>query len=246
MNRNFFIADPDAFTVSRQKVGEDGWHRGKKELTLDEARASIALSAVSGGMFEIGDDLPTLFQDAERMALVKNQDLIAMARLGRAAKPIDLMDYAPEDGLPSTFLLRESKRQSILTVFNWTDKPCSRQFSFADLGLMGLDYEVMDILENQGISKKSRSLALELPPHSVRMVKILDGSIAPAAPTITAQVPAHATTGLPVTHAGDFRVHLVAEGIENVPFETGFTVSVSGEIEKHFQPDRNRRFSPAP
>ncbi len=289
MNRNFFIADPDAFTVSRQKVGEEGWHRGKQELTLDEARASIALSAVSGGMLEIGDDLPILFQDADRMALVSNRDLINIARLGRASKPIDLMNYAPEDGMPSTFFLRESKRQSILTVFNWTDKPRSRQFSFADLGLAGSNdrsnggsnYEVTDMLENQGIGRKSSVLALDLPPHSARMVKILDGSIAPAAPTITAQVPAHATAGLPVsfsaasdprgvptlayrwdfgdgsdstgpsvlhsyTHAGDFRVHLVAEGIEDVPFETTFTVSVSGEIEKHFQPDRNRRFSPAP
>lgn len=281
MNRNFFIADPDAFTVSRQKVGGEEWHRGKQELTLDEARASIALSAVSGGMLEIGDDLPALFQDADRMALVSNRDLIDMARLGRAAKPIDLMSYAPEDGLPTTFLLDESKRQSILTVFNWTDKARSRQFSFADLGLAGSNYEAIDILENQTIPSKSGALALNLPPYSVRMVKILDSAIAPAAPAITAKVPAQAATGSPVsfsaasdplgipalayrwdfgdgsdstgssvlhsyTHAGDFRVHLVAEGIENVPFEASFTVSVSGEIEKHFRPDHNRRFSPAP
>ncbi len=285
MNRNFFIADPDAFTVSRQKVGEEGWHRGKAELTLDEARASIALSAVSGGMFEIGDDLSTLFQDADRMALVRNQDLINMARLGRASKPIDLMSYEPEDGMPSAFLLRESKRQSVLTVFNWTDKPRSRQFSLADLGLAGSNqrsnYELMDIFENQTIGGKPNSLALDLPPFSVRMVKILDSSIAPAAPTIKAQVPKNVATGSPVafsaatdpsgvpalgyrwdfgdgsgtsgssvlhtyTHAGDFRVHLVAEGIENVPFEASYTVSVSGEIEKHFRPDRNRRFGSEP
>jgi hypothetical protein len=199
MNRNFFIADPDAFTVSRQEVGEEGWHRGKQELTLDEARASIALAAVSGGMFEIGDDLPTLFQDADRMALVSNRDLINMARLGRAAKPIDLMSYAPEDGMPSAFLLHESRRQSILTIFNWTDKSRSRQFSFADLGLTGSNYEVVDILENQTIESKSNSFLLNIRPHSVGMVKILDSSIAPAAPTITAQVPTHAATGSPVS-----------------------------------------------
>jgi hypothetical protein len=217
------------------------------------------------------------------MALVKNQDLIDMARLGRAAKPIDLMDYAPEDGLPSAFLLHESKRQSVLTVFNWTDKPRSRQFSFGDLGLAGLSArsKVVDILENQIIAAKSNSLSLDIQPHSVRMVKIVDSSIAPAAPAITTQVPPHADAGSPVafsaasdpggipalayrwdfgdgsdstgpsvlhsyTRAGDFRVHLVVEGIENVPFEASFTVSVRGEIEKHFQPDRNRRFTPAP
>lgn len=46
------------------------------------------------------------------------------------------------------------------------------------------------------------------------------------------------------THAGDFRVHLVVEGIQNVPFEASYTIPVRGEIEKHFRPDRNRRFSP--
>ncbi len=280
MNRNFFIADPDAFTVSRQKVDEEEWHRGKQALTLDEARASIALSAVSGSMFEIGDDLSTLIQDADRMALIGNPDLINMARLGRAATPLDLMSYAPEDGMPSAFLLHESKRQSILTIFNWTDESRSRQFSFADLGLAGSNYDVVDILENETIGRKSSSISLNVRPHSVRMVKILDNSIAPAAPAITAQVPAHAATGSPVsfsaasdphgvpalayrwdfgdgsdsngssvthsyTHAGDFRVHLVAEGIENLPFETSFTLSVSGEVDKHFHPDRNRRFSPA-
>ena len=54
MNRNFFIADPDAFTVSTQTVDDQSWHGGQRPLTLDEAKVSIALAAVSGGMFEIG------------------------------------------------------------------------------------------------------------------------------------------------------------------------------------------------
>ena len=48
MNRNFFIADPDAFTVSTQTVDDQSWHGGQRPLTLDEARVSIALAAVSG------------------------------------------------------------------------------------------------------------------------------------------------------------------------------------------------------
>src|ERR1700734_2657438 len=73
MNRNFFVADPDAFTVSTQTVDDQSWHGGQRPLTLDEAKVSIALAAVSGGMFEIGDDLPTLGEDADRVALVKSQ-----------------------------------------------------------------------------------------------------------------------------------------------------------------------------
>ena len=48
MNRNYFIADPDAFTVSAQTVDDQSWHGGQHPLTLDEAKVSIALSAVSG------------------------------------------------------------------------------------------------------------------------------------------------------------------------------------------------------
>ena len=57
MNRNFFVADPDAFTVSTQTIADQSWHESDKPATLDEAKVSIALAAVSGGMFEIGDEL---------------------------------------------------------------------------------------------------------------------------------------------------------------------------------------------
>ena len=46
-----------------------------------------------------------------------------MAKAGRASTPVDLMTYEPEDEQPSVFLLRQSPRQSMLTIFNWTDKP---------------------------------------------------------------------------------------------------------------------------
>jgi alpha-galactosidase len=103
MNRNFFIADPDAFTVSKQTVDDQSWHNRRRPLTLDDAKVSIALAAVSGGMFEIGDDLPTLGASPERLSLVKNTSLIDMARLGRASTPIDLMTYAPAIGSRVSF-----------------------------------------------------------------------------------------------------------------------------------------------
>ena len=121
MNRNYFVADPDAFSVSRQTVDDQSWHNSKKPLSQDEAEVSIALAAVSGGMYEIGDDLPTLGSEPNRLALVQNQDLIDMVRLGRSSIPLDLMSYLPEDRQPSIFFLKESSRQSILTIFNWTE-----------------------------------------------------------------------------------------------------------------------------
>jgi hypothetical protein len=198
MNRNFFISDPDAFTVSRQTIAEHTWHGGQTPLTLDEARVSIVLSAVSGGMYEIGDDLPTLGQDADRLALVQNQDLLNMALLGRASLPLDLMSYRPEDQMPSVFLLREDRRQSILAVFNWTEQPLSHSFTLAELKLpAGGQYQGLDVLDgDKPVAISNGALALDnQPPHSVRVIRIVDASVPAAAPTVTAQVPPQAKMG---------------------------------------------------
>jgi alpha-galactosidase len=200
MNRNFFISDPDAFSVSKQTVDEQEWHGGKRPLTLNEAQVSIALSAVSGGMFEIGDDLPTLFLDQDRMALVENQDLINMARYGHASTPLDLMDYAPEDKIPSIFLLRESKRTAILTVFNWTDRERSRRIQLSAIGLaVGGHNRVSGVL-NPGelMPRNADEITLQTPPRSVRMLKIEDTSVPKTAPLITAAIPSEAEPGKPV------------------------------------------------
>jgi hypothetical protein len=203
MNRNFYVSDPDAFSVSRQTVDEQEWHGGKRPLTLDEARASIALSAVSGGMFEIGDDLPTLFQDADRTALVENRDLINMARLGRASFPVDLMTYAAEDTMPSIFVLHESKRQSIVTIFNWTEKPREHQLQLSDLGLPS-GIQISDLLDDKTpFQQEAASVSLRLPPHSVRMFKIIDSSVPAAAPQVDAHIPEHASVGQPTAFSAD-------------------------------------------
>ncbi|MGE5205755.1 MAG: alpha-galactosidase [Chlamydiota bacterium] len=198
MNRNWFISDPDAFSVSRQTIAEHTWHGGQTPLTLDEAKVSIVLSAVSGGMYEIGDDLPTLGQDADRMALVQNQDMLNMARLGRAAVPLDLMSYRPEDQMPSIFLLREDRRQFMLAVFNWTEQALSHTFTMADLKLpAGGQYQAFDVLDGQKpVAINNGALALDnQPAHSVRLIKIVDASVPLAAPTITEQVPSTAKMG---------------------------------------------------
>ncbi len=199
MNRNFFLSDPDAFTVSRQIVFESQNHGVLRPLTLEEAKVSIALSAVSGGMFEIGDDLPTLFPDADRMALVKNRDLLNMARYGHAATPLDLMSYSSEDEMPSIFLLRESKRQSILAVFNWTRKKRKHEFSLSDLGLGSGHNQVLDVFTpGLLIAENVNALSLTLAPQSVRVVKILDTSIPATAPLVNVAIPEKIEAGKPV------------------------------------------------
>jgi len=203
MNRNFFVADPDAFSVSHQAYAEQQDHGGARALTLDEAQVAVALAAVSGGMFEIGDDLPTLFLNADRMKLLQNRDLLNIVRYGHAAKPLDLMSYAPEDEMPSIFLLRESKRQSILAVFNWTEKERQHSFPIADLlsdPALGSHNTVSDVFsDGKPISENQPSLSLKLPPHSVRLLKIMDSSIPASAPSLTVDAVEKIETGKSMT-----------------------------------------------
>jgi alpha-galactosidase len=199
MNRNFFVSDPDAYSVSKQVLTDQTWHGGEVPLTLDEAKVSIALSAVAGGMYEIGDDLPRFSEEPERLALVENRDLINMALLGRASLPIDLMTYPPEDQQPSIFVLKETARQSILTVFNWTDVPRVHRIPLESVGLSySTLYTVTDVFDGSSFDgAKNGVLLLEQPKHSVRVLKI-DGPDAPRAPKVRAEHISHAVTGCEV------------------------------------------------
>ncbi len=206
MNRNFYVSDPDAFTVSRQTVDEQEWHGGKNPLTLDEAKLSIALAAIAGGMYEIGDDLPTLGIDPDRMALIKNEDLLNMARLGRASRPLDLMSYTPEDGMPSIFFLQQSKRQAMLTVFNWAEKQTEHRFDLLrDLGLQWHGHnQVLDIFDSATpVGSNLDTIALQLPPHSVKVLKIIDTSISADAPAVSTHIPDTTETGKSVQFSAE-------------------------------------------
>ena len=133
MHHNFFVNDPDAFNVTDSYLMEE--REPRPPVSLSAAQASIALSAVSGGMYEIGDDMMLLGSEKDRLDLVENRDLLNMPKVGRASTPVDLMSYEPEDEQPSIFFLPEGPRQSILTVFNWTSTTRSHTVKLADLGL---------------------------------------------------------------------------------------------------------------
>ncbi|HTV13725.1 MAG TPA: alpha-galactosidase [Acidobacteriaceae bacterium] len=195
MNRNYFVADPDAYAVSTQTIADQSWHEGKP-ATLDDARAAIALAAVTGGMFEVGDNLPTLERESDRLALIENQDLIDMVQLGRSSTPVDLMDYTEEEQQPTIFLLRESRRQSVLTVFNWTKQPVERLIPLEQTGLPSAAYSVTDVLEKEDLPEPEHGeVRLAIPAESVRMVKLIDRSAEATAPEIQIDVPEHGASG---------------------------------------------------
>ncbi len=201
MNRRFFINDPDAFSVSRQVIPDRSWHNAKQPLTLDEAEVAITLAALSGGMFELGDDLPTLGADPDRLALVENRELLKMARLSQAAVPLDLMTFRSEDEQPSLFLLQESPRQAVLALFNWTEQVRSHQLTLSRLKLVaGGRYRASDVFDpDKLVSIRGGSISLaNQPPHSVRLIKLINTSVAAVPPSVVAEVPGEAGVAQPV------------------------------------------------
>jgi alpha-galactosidase len=200
MQRNFFVNDPDAFNVTATHLMEHAHEHSS--ISLAAAEASIALSAVSGGMYEIGDDMLVLGSEKDRLALVENRELLNMSKVGRASTPVDLMTYEPQDGQPSIFILHEDPRQAILTVFNWTNAVRSHTLELADLGLpAGHTFAATDVLnQNETVTLRGGEVRLDnQPPQSVRVIRLIDESIAAAAPTVTAQVPAAANAGETIT-----------------------------------------------
>jgi alpha-galactosidase len=227
MHRNWFVSDPDAFTVAAQHMAP-GWHTAKTPISRDDAEASIALAAVSGGMFELGDDMPLLSAQPDRLELVKNADLLQMAKLGQVSLPLDLMTYRPEDEIPSIFLLKEDRRVAILSVFNWTEGAHSHTFNLADWGLPGGDnYQASDILEaGKNVDLAGGGLTLDgQPAHSVRMIKIIDTSVAAAPPSIVAEVPTSAQTGAMVK----FSAAAKPEGVPAITYRWDFGDGTSEE-----------------
>lgn len=198
MNRNFFVADPDAFTVSRQRITDQTWHEGKEPLTLPDAEVSISLAAVSGGMLEIGDNLPSLEGSPRRLALIENPDVIDMVKLGQASVPLDLMSYPDADRQPSVFFLRESPRQSVLTVFNWTVHARTQAIRLADLGLpAAARYRLVDVFApGNAVPRSAQAIELMLPAHSVRMIKIINPSVPKRAPAFAIECPVSARSGV--------------------------------------------------
>lgn len=196
MHRNYFLDDPDAFNTVAETFSDHT--RASASYPLAEAQTSIALSAVSGGMYEIGDDMMVMGAQKDRLALVENEDLLNMAKMGRASTPIDLMTYEPEDEQPSIFFLRESPHQAILTVFNWTKSSRSHKLNLADLGLASdHSFNALDVLnQNAPLTLVGSAIRIEnQAPKSVRVIKIIDNSVSPTAPTVTASVPSVANAG---------------------------------------------------
>jgi alpha-galactosidase len=230
MNHNFYIADPDVFCVSNYRSQDPRW--GELEpVTMEEAKAAITLSAMAGGMFEDGDDLPALGNESDRLALLTNPDLLKLMRLSRSATPLDLMSYAPEDRQPSLFWVRESQRQGMLAVFNWSESSRAHDIPLEKLGISGNRLQSAEVFSASGVTRTSSGIHVEQPSHSVRLIRLVDKSLPAAAPEIAIRSDSAAQVGQTVS----FQIERQSNANPLLAYEWNFGdgTSSNGEQVRH-------------
>jgi Alpha galactosidase C-terminal beta sandwich domain len=153
------------------------------QLTPDEARLMITIGALSGGVFMLGDDLETL--PADRLALLRNPNILGLVG-GPAAEPVHLFSapereaqdhwFASPQELPPLWVRREPDGGTVVAVYNWSDAARPYRLRFQEAAGAGGAYSVIDLWSprrgGRALGIKSDSLKLNLPPRSVRLLKM--------------------------------------------------------------------------
>jgi alpha-galactosidase len=114
---------------------------------------------------------------------------------------VDLMTYEPEDLQPSIFLLKEDARQTMLTIFNWTEHTRTHSIMFSNLGLARQEqYAVSDVLDGgKNLPFAKAAIEITQPAHSVRVLKIVDRTVPDRPPVVKIAHVSHAAAGTPLT-----------------------------------------------
>ncbi|MEO6907196.1 MAG: PKD domain-containing protein, partial [Abditibacteriaceae bacterium] len=90
--------------------------------------------------------------------------------------------------------------QTILTVFNWTEKPRTHHIPLAALDLSSQDQYVVSNALDGGDALRIVDAAIEIaqPAHSVRVLKIIDKNFAARPPMPTVEHASHSMAGMPL------------------------------------------------
>jgi hypothetical protein len=170
-DRSLFAVDADVVMVP------------SPQLTPDEARVMITIAALSGGIFMLSDDLETL--PVDRLALLRNTNVLGLVG-SPAAEPVHLFS-APEreaqdhwfafpQELPPLWVRRDPDGTAVVAIYNWSDSARPYRLLFSEA--VGTDgtFSVVDLWSSRrggrSLGMKHNTLRLNLPPHSVRLLKM--------------------------------------------------------------------------
>ncbi|MGL5318090.1 MAG: alpha-galactosidase [Bacteroidales bacterium] len=158
IHKNIAISDPDAFFVS-------------PSYTLNEAKCHMTLQAIMGGLFFFGDRVESLPE--ERLALLKNRDIIEVNHIGEYAVPLDLFSGVD---IPRVWKI-ETKDRLIITVFNWMDDASEKSFDFKkDFELNSKKYNLKELWTGDVKRVSNGKLTLAMEPHSVKIFEFQKGN----------------------------------------------------------------------
>jgi alpha-galactosidase len=101
--------------------------------------------------------------------------------------------------------LKEDNRQSILTIFNWTEGELKRDINLMSLGLKEAgNYRITEVLGDESCcNSSSGTINLVQPAHSVRMLKLIDNAIPAGPPALKMQSPAAGKAGEALAFSGE-------------------------------------------
>ena len=153
------------------------------QLTLEEAQVMITIAALSGGIFMLGDDLETL--PAQRLALLRNPNVLGLVG-GPAAEPVHLFSapereaqdhwFASPQELPPLWVRGEPDGGSIVAIYNWSDSAHPYRLHFTEVTDSSGTFAIADLWSSRrggrALGIKTDTLRLNLPPHSVRLLKM--------------------------------------------------------------------------
>jgi len=142
--------DPDMLPLGRLALGARD-----SRFTPDEQQTLMTLWAITRSPLIMGGDLRHL--DAATLKLLTNRDVIAVDQASTDNRPHFVMD-----GI-RVWTARGSGGESVLAVFNITDKAKTVDLDLARLGLAGT--RARDLWTGQSVSASDGRLILPLPPH---------------------------------------------------------------------------------
>ena len=132
------------------------------------ARLHATMSALGGTLFIGGDDPRELTPD--RVALMTNPDVVALAFQPLVIRPLTLQD------LPApVWHAKVSDRMHVVAIFNWDGaNPVSHTVLFRDLGLGDRSvYSVFDLWTQTELGTRESSISVELGPHGVALYRLI-------------------------------------------------------------------------
>ncbi len=150
--------DPDNVVV------REDWFPGYSDGL---ARMHATMAALGGTLFILGDD--PRYLSPKRAALLTDPDVLALAKEGVAARPLDLRESPPP-----VWAARTRDGAVVVGLFNWHDVPVRRTIPFSRLGLdPNRPYRMRDLWNAEAGEVVVRgSVTVELPPHSGALLRI--------------------------------------------------------------------------